>query len=118
MLEVHSPTLPYSTRNNFTRNPEQNARLVERPNVNLEFSPNDEDATGEDQWKHIKSAFMNTCDSILGLVPRDQKSWMSDTTCNKIKEHRTAKSQTNAAKTRAMKKAATVRTGIKSSKSR
>ena len=90
------------------KNPEHNVRFVEGLRDAISIPSEANQTSVEDQWNHVKSAFINTCDTVLGLVPRDRKPWMSETTWKKIEERREAKNKINANenKTRASKKRA------------
>jgi len=67
----------------------------------------EEDELGmDDKWTHIKEAWAETCEEVLGRKTWEHKEWISLETLGKIEERRKKKERLNAAKTRARKTAA------------
>ena len=51
----------------------------------------DEDTTVERQWEGMKKVWNETCDTVIGKRPRQNKEWISVDTLTKIKERKVCK---------------------------
>uniref|UniRef100_A0A1B0GLA1 Uncharacterized protein n=1 Tax=Lutzomyia longipalpis TaxID=7200 RepID=A0A1B0GLA1_LUTLO len=57
----------------------------------------------EQQWNGIKTAFIETGESVLGVLRTKRKCWISDETWEKVVERKEAKARVNNARTRSAK---------------
>ena len=87
-LQNRFESLYIENENDFTR---------EESEANHEPSSRDKI---EKQWGKIKSAYLDTCEEVLGKKRDEGRDWISEETWKNIDKRKTAKNDVNTAKTR------------------
>ena len=107
-IKLKSKRLEHSTRKKF------NVRKLNNDETKKDFAlsiqnkfaslpieeTEDESETVEPMWRRFKETVVDTCDAVLGKLPANRKTWITDETWQKVEKRKELKQKLNQARTR------------------